>query len=47
MFTSRMDFDPILPFSYKGTLANFRKAAEALECEETSTLMRLCYKYAL
>ena len=40
-------FDPILPFSYKRTLSNFRKAAEALECEETSSLMKLCYKYNL
>ena len=40
-------FDPILPFSYKQTLSNFCKAAEALECEETSSLMRLCYKHTL
>ena len=40
-------FDPILPFSYRRTLSNFRKAAEALACEETSSLMRLCYKYNL
>ena len=40
-------FDPALPFTYKRTLLNFRKASEARDGEETSTLIKLCYKYVV
>ena len=34
-------FDPAVPFTYECSLSNFRKAAEAYDYEETSTLIKL------
>ena len=40
-------FDPVVQFIYKRSVVNFRKAAEANDCEETSKLIKVCYKYIL
>ena len=40
-------FDPVVKFTYKRSVSNFRKAAEATDWEGTSTLIKQCYKYVL